>query len=151
MKTMTKRFGESWYWFIHTESSISNPVFIMPALWVADGSLGLQARYFKFTIGFLKWRAEIVVGKQIKEPSGPLDWDKSGFSEFIKWAGKWNKKAIPKSSIDKWLMNTDWERFIKMGGAKYHYGRIILVRDIMDGKNLGIDSDIEVDIPKSKN
>lgn len=135
---------------MQTESSRMNAFFPLPAFWLERGSVGLRSSFVAITIGLFKSRVQIVIGRRAEEHNGPLSWDDSGFTDFIAWANSLGKTPISKPLAERWLMASDWDEFIRLGGARYHYGRIILIRDIRDSQSESAaraDIDVELDIP----
>lgn len=96
-------------------------------------------RVHRWTFGWLKWRFQFDWGRWSRpDPKAPIDWGKSGLDGFLVWGKQVFDQKWTKSDLEK-LFKTrpEWRKLVALGGAKSHYVRLLLARELFQEPSPG--------------
>lgn len=106
---------------------------LWPSMWAKIGMKpSVEVDLNSLYIGFGFWRLQLNLGKHSPvDMNGPIDWQASGLDQFLTWAKKSFMKNWSRGDLDRLFSKEPRLRVLVLkGGAKNHYVRIMLAREI---------------------
>lgn len=113
---------------------------VFPAIWVLwaqEVAMGIKIN--RWTFGWCRWRFQIDWGTWSRpDPKSPIDWNKSGLEGFIGWGKQVFDQKWSKADLEK-LFRTrpEWRKLVALGGARAHYVRLLLARELFQEPEVG--------------
>lgn len=133
----------NWFWtsdrFITFASwkDRAGPFALWPSLMVetqVDLGADVQSARWTLVLGRRRWQMDFARYTP-RATAGKIDWSTGpgGAEEMLRWAKKVFRRNWTKADLEKlFAKKPEWRRLVIQSGARHHYVRVLLARELMD-------------------